>query len=49
MRLIKRKLSISTAEKICSGRYGAELRSYNAEALLKEMAKDGFVLADDAS
>jgi hypothetical protein len=46
-RLIQRGFSVSTADKICADKYGAELRTIYAAALLDEMAKDGFKLAGE--
>ena len=49
-RLITKQLvKVATADKICSLRYTSVPRDKLANKLLKEMAKDGFVLADKAS
>jgi hypothetical protein len=42
MRLVSNGVAISTAEKICAGRYESTPRSKLTKVLIKEMKKDGF-------
>lgn len=47
-RLAERKLSTSLIDKLLGGRYPSTLKPLYAEVLAQEMAKDGFVLTDEA-
>ena len=40
IRLLSRGVSVTAAEKICAGRYPANIRNLLAMVLLEEMAKD---------
>lgn len=48
-RLMKRGIGLSTVDQLMSERYDHEPRGTNRVAILEEMAKDGFVLTDEAS
>jgi hypothetical protein len=48
-RLISKGWSVSLAEKVCTGRYANILRPQRAKDLAKEMSKDGFAQALQAS
>jgi hypothetical protein len=48
-RLIQKNISSSMAEKLVAGRYSSEPIATIRMILLKEMARDGFVLQDEAS
>jgi hypothetical protein len=44
-RLVLRDVNVTTADKLCEGRYQSEPRRKLAKILREEMAKDGFTLA----
>lgn len=48
-RLVNRNIAVTTADKLCAGRYESVPRDLLAETLLEEMAKDGFALTGEAS
>lgn len=48
-RLVARNVAVSTADKLCAGRYESTPRDLLAQVLVEEMAKDGVSLADEAS
>lgn len=47
-RLVRQKISPSMAEKLIRGRYPSEPIEIVRDVLLRELAKDGFVLTDEA-
>lgn len=48
-RLIAKGISARAAERLCGGDYTSQPKSLMCAALLDEMSKDGFALANEAS
>lgn len=46
-RLVNADISVSIAQKLITGRYVSQLSFEKAQAILEEMAKDGFSLTDE--